>query len=218
MTGRRGFGMSSAVNHCGRSRAGTRIEFAPSLDQARRQRGYVRLLLGDTKEAIVDLDEAIRLAPLDEVAHHLRALAYEKAEKFAEAEKDLDEAARLRPDSVDVLRDRARFRWCRKNDLAGAERDYTRVIELDPRSAAAYFNRGQVRMAQEKPALASEDYSAAIEIDPRYADAYCRRANAKLALGDTQGAAEDYRKALEVAPPEWPYRDGIRRWLEERGS
>jgi tetratricopeptide (TPR) repeat protein len=50
--------------------------------------------------------------------------------------------------------------------------DHNRVIELEPASARAYYNRGNVDLAQEREREAFADYSRAIELDPTLVDAY----------------------------------------------
>ena len=86
-------------------------------------------------------------------------------------------------------------------DLAGALADYAKAIEIDPRYASAYFNRGIVRQAKGDLDSAIADYTRAIELDPRYAKAYYGRGLTRQAKGDLDGAIADHTKYLELAPP-----------------
>ena len=52
-------------------------------------------------------------------------------------------------------------------DYAGAIEDYTQAIELDPKFAEAYFNRGNAKHSSGDYAGAIEDYTKAIELDPK---------------------------------------------------
>ncbi len=51
--------------------------------------------------------------------------------------------------------------------LEEAERDYSRAIALDARNAAAYTNRGNVRLLLNDTAGALADYRKAIRLDPK---------------------------------------------------
>ena len=51
-------------------------------------------------------------------------------------------------------------------DTDGAITDLTKVIELDPGTAAAYVRRGRIYEAEGDKARAAADYRRALEIDP----------------------------------------------------
>jgi tetratricopeptide (TPR) repeat protein len=50
--------------------------------------------------------------------------------------------------------------------LEEAYLDYSKAIELNPTFAAAYTNRGNVRLLRNDAAGAIEDFRTAIELDP----------------------------------------------------
>ena len=74
------------------------------------------------------------------------------------------------------------------------------AIELDPRNAKAYRNRGNARRAKGDLDGAIEDYDQAIEIDPRNARYHNNRGNLRRAKGDLDGAIEDYDRAIQIDP------------------
>ena len=78
--------------------------------------------------------------------------------------------------------------------------DYTGAIEIEPKSAAAYFNRGLAKQNNGDLDGAIADYTRAIEIDPKLAAAYSNRGNVKLAKGDLDGSITDYTRAIELDP------------------
>ncbi len=87
-----------------------------------------------------------------------------------------------------------------EGDVEGAIAAYDRAIELDPRDAWAWNNRGIARRRLGDLQGAVADYAQAIEVDPRFAGAWTNRAVARSELGDTEGALADYARALEIEP------------------
>jgi tetratricopeptide (TPR) repeat protein len=75
-----------------------------------------------------------------------------------------------------------------------------RAIELDPKNAQAYNNRGRALAAthDEKGALA--DYEKAMQLDPKYSSPFTNRGNIKKDNRDYKGAIADYTHAIELKP------------------
>ena len=55
--------------------------------------------------------------------------------------------------------------------------EFTKAIDLAPKSAHSYYNRGFAYECKKDPDKAIVDYSKAIEINPKYANAYSGRAS-----------------------------------------
>ena len=70
--------------------------------------------------------------------------------------------------------------------------EYDKAIELDPRYAPAYYNRGNAYYKLENVDQALADYDKAIELNPNYAPAYSNRGIAHRKLGNL-GQALDSR-------------------------
>lgn len=81
-----------------------------------------------------------------------------------------------------------------------ALKDLGRAIELNPRLAAAYLNRGQVFLEQNQPARALLEMEAAVVLDPESAFNLFGRSRAKRALGDVAGADADLAAARKIDP------------------
>lgn len=74
---------------------------------------------------------------------------------------------------------------------------YNEVIDLDPKNASAYNNRGVAYDNTGKVENAFEDYSTAIELDPGYSLAYSNRGIRHADNGDYEKAIADYTKGIE---------------------
>jgi lipoprotein NlpI len=87
-----------------------------------------------------------------------------------------------------------------KGDLDGALADYNRAIELNPKDAKAYTNRGLVKQARADLDGALADYARAVELDPKDVLAYYNQGVLKKDRGDLSGALADYTRAIELDP------------------
>jgi len=79
---------------------------------------------------------------------------------------------------------------------------WTRVLEGSPRDAAAWSNRGNVRLMLGDPRGAIADQNQAMAIEPDHLDPHLNRGTAEEALGLWQEAAADYRWILAREPGE----------------
>jgi tetratricopeptide (TPR) repeat protein len=80
--------------------------------------------------------------------------------------------------------------------------DYNQAININPRYADAYLNRGVLYAGQGKPDLALSDYNQALNINPRDAMAYNNRGNLYKEQGKPDLALSDYNQATLI--PETP--------------
>src|ERR1039457_7106236 len=74
---------------------------------------------------------------------------------------------------------------------------FTKVIELNPKNAIAFYQRGLVYTCEKRYKEAIEDFTKAIEINPKYAEAYINRGVTNHKLGNFNIAIDDYTKAIE---------------------
>ncbi|MFO7630514.1 MAG: tetratricopeptide repeat protein [Prochlorococcaceae cyanobacterium] len=79
---------------------------------------------------------------------------------------------------------------------------WEQLLAAAPGDAAAWSNRGNVRLALGDPEGAIADQNRAMELDPENADPHLNRGTAEEALGQWQAAAADYRWILERDPAE----------------
>jgi len=87
-----------------------------------------------------------------------------------------------------------------RQDFRGAIEDYDQAIQINPKHALAYYNRGNARYELGNYLLAIEDYTQAIKFNPNYVNAYYNRGNTRSKLGDKQAAIEDYSQVIQINP------------------
>src|SRR5262249_7966004 len=79
---------------------------------------------------------------------------------------------------------------------------YTEAIDIDPKFANAYYNRGKAYSAKGDLEAAIGDCTKAIELNPKLAKAYSQRGGDRLGKDDLEGAVADCTKAIELDPKE----------------
>lgn len=106
-----------------------------------------------------------------------------------------------RPDAADLpaLFDAALVA-SRQGDFERALPLWDRVLAVAPQDAAAWSNRGNVRLALGDAETAIADQTRAIELDPASADPHLNRGTAEEALQRWEAAAADYGWILERYP------------------
>jgi tetratricopeptide (TPR) repeat protein len=85
-----------------------------------------------------------------------------------------------------------------QNQLKKAFTDFSGAIDLDPRFALAWYNRGVVYNKLGQPTKAVEDYTKAIELDPKHVPTLNNRGLAYSKLGQTDKAIADLTEAIKL--------------------
>jgi len=88
----------------------------------------------------------------------------------------------------------------RESEFAKAEEAYRRAIELDPASAATWYDVGVTAAAQDKLSEALEAYSQAIELAPTLEKAFNNRGTVYARIGQFDKAIDDCTQALVLNP------------------
>ena len=128
----------------------------------------------DSNQALMFLNQAIRLDPNFADAYHNRGSAYLDLDQYDRAIDDYNQAIRLDPNSAPSYNNRGHW-YYKKVQFERALEDYNLAIRLDPNLVFAYNNRGvaYANLGQHKQAI--EDYDQAIRLDPKYTLAYKNR-------------------------------------------
>lgn len=163
------------------------------------RRGWLRVSTGRYKDAVPDLNAAIRLGPDGAYVYGNRSHALAMLGHFRAAYDDLETAIAIDPSDPrfyayygHYLRLQGRFEE--------AIRKLDRALELHPTDLDTLIERGNVRSELGDLRGAIADYSRVAEIDPEDEWAYANRANALQLLGDPEEAMKDLDRALAIAP------------------
>jgi tetratricopeptide (TPR) repeat protein len=85
-------------------------------------------------------------------------------------------------------------------DYNRAIADYSKAIELDPKSAYVYNKRGSVYSSKKDYDYAIADYVRAIELEPKTPYYYNNIADIYFNLGKLDKAIDFYQKRIELSP------------------
>lgn len=88
------------------------------------------------------------------------------------------------------------------NDRKAANKDFSKVIELNPRfnNALAYYNRGTVYVQDKDWKKAVKDFDEFIKFVPNFSSAYINRAIAYYNIGKVDEAIADFTNAIQLEP------------------
>jgi tetratricopeptide (TPR) repeat protein len=164
------------------------------------QRGLAYAARGDYKLAGNDHAAAIKLNPqhLGSLLKRAESLSLQGLMKDALAAYDA--AVERFPNVLVVFNDRGKLRRS-AGDLDGAISDFARCLQLDPKFAVGYVNRGMCLAESNNPQAAEGDFSEALnaKLDPgTRALAYHQRATARLAQGSAADAIADLDAAIKI--------------------
>jgi eukaryotic-like serine/threonine-protein kinase len=169
----------------------------------------LHILTQDTQhiqQAIQFFEEAARLDPRSPVP--LAGLVEAEVRSFGDskdsallskAEKDLQVAETLNPDSVSVHLAAGKLAEA-KDNYEEAKDQYARVMEIEPRNVRGLIGIAGMYGKLDKPDRAVETYDTAIEIDPNYYEPYEYLGVFYYRHGKYAEAAQQFKKVTELVP------------------
>jgi lipoprotein NlpI len=132
-----------------------------------------------------------------------RATAYHRSGDLDRAIADLDAALALRPDSVDVYRQRSSYRL-EKGERSGGLADLAYALTLQPDFVPGYVDRAWVRLSAGDTTGALGDFSKALAIQPDQSRLHLGRGVVAYVAGDDAQAAADFAAVIN-ATSQAPY-------------
>ena len=141
------------------------------------------------KSAIEDLNKAIALTPNFAMAYFLRAMARYNQIKIDDISEEPLKGA------TDVVQMKKLEKYSRLKEVLN---DWGKLIELNPRMAIAYFNKGNTLLEMQDYVEALNAYSKAIELDATLGEAYYNRGFVYLKIGNKEKGILDLSKAGEL--------------------
>jgi len=109
-----------------------------------------------------------------------------------------------------------------ENNLKGeydlAVSDYNKAIELNPKDATTYFNRGRAYSSKKSYDLAVVDLDKTIELNPKESSAYLLRADLQEKKGSPEQAISDYQKVVELDAKNESAKTNLKRLLDEQAK
>jgi len=141
------------------------------------------------EDAVAAYREAAKLRPNDTEPHLAAGLFLEKQSRFADAEREYQQAVELDAKSAEGLAGLVNV-YTKTQRLPEAEKMLRRYLELNPGNQTAHLQLGRVLAFRNDDAGARAEYEAALKLDPN--DSAAQRGLARLDL-----AAERYPEAAQ---------------------
>jgi tetratricopeptide (TPR) repeat protein len=175
----------------------TGIRLNPFSAEALRRLAIIQYEQKNFEEAIVNLNQALKLDEGNTMIMFQRAISYYQLKKFDKALEDLQNVLNIDTTNALVYYNRAVLlsEMGRYNE---AIEDYSEAMLINPDNILTYYNRAGVRIELNDFRGALNDYDRAIEIFPDFATAYLNRSYVKKMLGNERGAFLDKKKAEEM--------------------
>lgn len=151
----------------------------------------------DYKQALSDMDEAIRLQPKFAGYFINRAFIRYRLDDYFGAMSDYDYALQLDPSNFVALYNRALLRM-EVHDYNKAIDDFSQVLKMRPQEYRALYNRAILYREIGDMQNALKDIDRVIEAIPNFALAYYLRFDIKHSLG-MRGAQTDLDKSIAMA-------------------
>jgi tetratricopeptide (TPR) repeat protein len=161
---------------------------------------------GDAKRATTAFDEAVKLAQDDQAKAEALVARAAAAASPEQRLADLNEALKLVPKDIEIIRARGMFHFERNNAEAAAA-DFKTLVELDGKNPESHQMLGVAQLLLNKHDDAIATFGRAIELSkdsPAVAEYYVNRARAYAVKGEVEKALADTDAAIGKVPNDIP--------------
>lgn len=174
------------------------ISLDKHLPNAYAQRAYVTMQFHERyDEALVDIEEAIKLSPQSATFYIARAIINYYLNDFRGSMADYGRVLELDPSNKIAYYNRGLLRT-QVGERNGAISDFSQVIKADPSNYFALYNRALLYDEVGSYSEAIADFDLVLEEYPEFASGYYARSEAKRKLNLRSEAAKDYDRAIAL--------------------
>ena len=161
---------------------------------------FVRNYYGEYGRALTAADLAVRKIPENDkeyrtFAYVVRAEVHVALGENEKALDDLTSAAWETPDDIEIYGKRADL-YCYMGKYDLAEKDYRKVISIDPDNVLGYMGIGLIANAEKRYEDAIELFDYVTGLAPEYSSGYSFRAESYIGLRRYEEAVDDIARAL----------------------
>jgi tetratricopeptide (TPR) repeat protein len=164
----------------------------------------IALVKGDSDAAVVNFEQAIKLAPQRSELYIDRGGAWNEKGDPEKALTDYDQAIKLDATNAEGYAVVARMLKGRlqasRGNVDAAVAEYDEAVKLDPKRVVLYLDRAALWNLKGDGERALADYDEAIKTDPKNASAYVARGDFRRGKGEYDQAIADYDQAIEKQP------------------
>src|SRR5258708_1654609 len=162
-------------------------------------RGQVKLRQNDARGAVDSLQQAVKSDSNNGIAHYQLGLAFDMQHDEAQAESELREAVRLRPDLTDAQRALATLEL-RRGDVDALTQTAQLIIGGAPNAPDGYLLRALAEMSRKKYSDAEQDMHKAAQVAPNNPAPYVQMGNLHQVQKQYGEAIKSYQLALDKDP------------------
>lgn len=168
------------------------------------------------KNAIAELELALRLAPNNDSVHHALAFAYANDNNYGAAEKHYRATLQLAPSDSAAHADLA-YMMLDMGKKEIAEQEMDEAVRRSPRVVAYHVDLGWLAEKKGNLAKAIREFQAAVSLSPEHAGLWTHLGGLLEKHGEAELAADAYRHASQIDPAATEPRIGLER-LEHEAS
>lgn len=159
--------------------------------------GITHQQIGNFKEAIDALSQAIKIDSVFVLALQARANLYLKTQQYFLALSDIDSSLKLTQYNEQQFINRGLALIGLKR-FKEAEKIYERIIQRNEKNVHAWFGLGNVYQSSRNYAKAIDAYDVCVALRPDFELAYFKRGLSKLEINQQERGCEDLQEALNL--------------------